>query len=171
MIQIIQETNERAQRIAERSHFATEEIAYTMARAYTANPYLDRRILATLAISGMSEQQINQIGNLAVKKMLRDGVVPEGGAPTAPLVIAPRITEQFPSYADEIKKLKNLSLTSEPSSSPPPETESPLVTDPPIEPDLSTPSPTNIEASVMQPAPAIEPTTIEPADTFGMDQL
>lgn len=102
-VEAITAAGERAERIAERAHFATESIAYTLARAYTANPYLNRKILATLAISGMNEAQINQIGNIATQRMLADGVAPIGAPPSAPPVIAPRVNERRPSPAMEMR--------------------------------------------------------------------
>lgn len=98
-IEVITQAQDRAQAIADRAHFATESVAHTLARAYTANPYLNRKILATLAISGMNEQQINQIGNIATQRMIADGVVPVPGAPSAPDVIVPAVTENRPSPA------------------------------------------------------------------------
>jgi hypothetical protein len=101
IVEAIGAANLRAEQIFERSHFATDSVAYNLSRAYTANPYLNRKILTTLAINGMNEQQINQIGNIATKRMLADGVVPDGPPPRAPELIAPRVTPQFPSFADE----------------------------------------------------------------------
>lgn len=115
IVEAIGAANLRSEQIFERSHFATDSVAYNLSRAYTANPYLNRKILTTLAINGMNEQQINQIGNIATKRMLADGVVPDGAPPRAPEIIAPRVTPQFPSFADEFFNNQPITTTFTPT--------------------------------------------------------
>lgn len=116
IIEAIEAANLKTQQIADRAHFATESIAYNLSRSYAANPFLNRKILTTLAINGMNEQQINQVANIATRRMLADGVMPDTAAPAAPRFIAPRVTPSQPSYADQTKQTGQFGPSSAQSS-------------------------------------------------------
>lgn len=73
---LIQQFSDEAAEVERRAAAVTPEDAERLTRAYTTNPYLNRQIMASLALAGMPEDKIRQIGDYATSKMVNVGITP-----------------------------------------------------------------------------------------------
>lgn len=73
---LIQQFSDEAAEVERRAAAVTPEDAERLTRAYTTNPYLNRQIMASVALAGMPEDKIRQIGDYATSKMVNAGITP-----------------------------------------------------------------------------------------------
>lgn len=72
----LQRFKEESDEVERRAATVREEEALRLTNAYLQNPYLNREIMASLALAGMSEDQIRGVGAYATSKMVNAGVTP-----------------------------------------------------------------------------------------------